>query len=166
MNTNKLRNQILIVPEGITQLHTEAVVNAANEQLRQGSGVCGAIFRAAGEAQLRQACDAIGHCDTGDAVITPAFRLEDADYIIHAVGPVWHGGSRREPDRLYDAYMNSLRLAKERGCRSIGFPLISTGVFGYPVDIAWDGALMACMDFFEQNPDCAICGGWLPLMRW
>lgn len=129
----------------ITDVNTDAVVNAANEGLWAGGGVCGAIFKAAGKKELQDACNAIGHCDTGSAVITPGFNL--SKYIIHAVGPVWHGGSHREPQQLYGAYRAALRLAAENNCKSIAFPLISAGIFGYPVDKAWRKALQACLDF-------------------
>ena len=145
-------NTIKIMKTGITDLATDAVVNAANEDLWAGSGVCGAIFVAAGHGLLQAACNEISHCDTGSAVITPGFRLK-AKYIIHAVGPVWRGGSRNEPQLLYGAYYSSLTLAKENGCHSIGFPLISAGIYGYPKDKAWERAIRACKDFFEQNPD-------------
>ncbi len=134
----------------ITDLDTDAVVNAANEGLWAGSGVCGAIFDAAGYEELEAACDKIGHCDTGSAVITPGFHLK-AKYIIHAVGPVWAGGDNDEEKLLYGAYYRSLELAKENGCASIGFPLISTGVFGYPIDRAWRVAIRACADFIERD---------------
>ncbi len=130
----------------ITDLDTDAIVNAANEELWAGGGVCGAIFRAAGMRELQDACNRIGHCDTGSAVITPGFRLK-ARYIIHAVGPVWRGGSHNEQKLLYSAYRRSLELAVENGCRSIGFPLISAGIFGYPLEEAWQTALQACRDF-------------------
>ncbi len=136
----------------ITDLNADAIVNAANEGLMAGSGVCGAIFDAAGYGELQKACDAIGHCDTGSAVITPGFNSR-AKYIIHAVGPVWYGGDRGEADLLYGAYKKSLELAGENGCSSIGFPLISTGVFGYPMEEAWDVAIKACRDFLEENPE-------------
>ena len=145
-------NSIKIQKIGITDLDTDAIVNAANEGLWAGGGVCGAIFRAAGHAKLQAACDAIGHCDTGSAVITPGFDLK-SKYIIHAVGPVWRGGNNREPQLLYGAYYKSLELAVENGCRSIGFPLISAGIFGYPKDKAWRKAIQACNDFFKKNPD-------------
>ncbi len=148
-------NTIKIMKTGITDLATDAVVNAANEGLWAGSGVCGAIFAAAGHGLLQAACSEIGHCDTGSAVITPGFRLK-AKYIIHAVGPVWRGGSRNEPQQLYGAYFNALTLAAENGCHSIGFPLISAGIYGYPKDKAWERAIRACKDFFEQNPDYNI----------
>ena len=119
----------------ITDLDTDAIVNAANEGLWAGGGVCGAIFKAAGHDQLQAACHKIGHCDTGSAVITPGFHLK-AKYIIHAVGPRWAGGSHDEPKLLYGAYRRALELAVENGCQSIGFPLISAGIFGYPVEKA------------------------------
>ena len=112
---------------GITDLDTDAIVNAANDGLWAGSGICGAIFRAAGHEQLQAACDRIGHCDTGSAVITPGFRLK-AKYIIHAVGPRWKDGKHKEPELLYGAYYKSLELAADNNCRSIGFPLISAGI--------------------------------------
>ena len=143
---------ITIQKIGITDLDSDAIVNAANNDLWAGSGVCGAIFRAAGQDKLQAACDAIGHCDTGSAVITQGFNLK-ASYIIHAVGPVWQGGNRKEPQQLYGAYFRSLELAVENGCHSIGFPLISAGIFGYPKDKAWRKAIQACSDFFEKNPD-------------
>ena len=138
-----------------TDLDTDAIVNAANDGLWAGGGVCGAIFRAAGHSQLQAACDAIGHCDTGSAVITPGFRLK-AKYIIHAVGPRWSGGNHKEPQLLYSAYTKSLKLATENGCYSIGFPLLSAGIFGYPLEGAWRKALQACRDFFQKNPDVSI----------
>ena len=136
----------------ITDLQTDAVVNAANAQLEAGGGVCGAIFQAAGYSELRTACRAIGSCPTGQAVITPGFHLK-ARYIIHAVGPVWHGGNRGEPQLLCSAYRQSLRLAQENGCRSIGFPLISAGIYGYPQELAWQQALQACRDFLQEQGD-------------
>ena len=135
----------------ITQLDTDAIVNAANEGLWAGSGVCGAIFAAAGRSRLQKACDAIGHCDTGSAVITPGFDLA-AKYVIHAVGPIWNGGSRGEPELLYGTYRRSLELAAENGCRSIGFPLISAGIYGYPLRAAWEVAVRACRDFLAAHP--------------
>ena len=144
-------NSIKIQKIGITDLDTDAIVNAANDGLWAGGGVCGAIFRAAGHDKLQAACDAIGHCDTGSAVITLGFDLK-AKYIIHAVEPVWNGGNSKEPQMLYGAYRRSLELAMENGCHSIGFPLISAGIFGYPKDKAWRKAIQACSDFFQKNP--------------
>ena len=143
-------NIIEIRKIGITNLTTDAIVNAANEGLWAGGGVCGAIFKAAGYDQLQAACNKHGHCNTGSAVITPGFHLK-AKYIIHAVGPRWKDGKHNEPKLLYGAYRRSLELAVEYGCRSIGFPLISAGIFGYPVDQAWRKAIQACNDFLDKG---------------
>lgn len=145
-----MSNTIAIQKANITGLDTDAIVNAANEGLWAGGGVCGAIFDAAGHDKLQDACNAIGHCDTGSAVITPGFDLK-AKYIIHAVGPVWRGGAYREPQQLYGAYRRTLELAVESGCHSIGFPLISAGIFGYPKEKAWKEAFRACKDFLDKN---------------
>ena len=145
-------SRIRIEQLGITKAGTECIVNAANERLQAGGGVCGVIFQAAGHKQLQKACDDIGYCNTGSAVITPAYNL-NAKYIIHAVGPVWYGGKKKEPQKLYGCYKASLNLAKEYGCHSIAFPLISAGIFGYPKDQAWRKALQACNDFIHDNPD-------------
>jgi O-acetyl-ADP-ribose deacetylase (regulator of RNase III) len=115
----------------ITTLDVDAIVNAANEQLAMGGGVCGAIFRAAGVEQLRRACAPLAPCPTGQARITPGFALK-ARHIIHAVGPVWQGGTAGEAERLASCYRESLRLLREAGGRSIAFPAIATGIFGYP----------------------------------
>jgi O-acetyl-ADP-ribose deacetylase (regulator of RNase III) len=114
----------------ITRERVDAIVNAANGALRRGAGVCGAIFAAAGR-ELDAACAAIGHCDTGDAVITPGFDLP-AQWIVHTVGPVWHGGGQDEPALLASCYRRSIEVAADAGARSIAFPAISTGIFGYP----------------------------------
>jgi O-acetyl-ADP-ribose deacetylase (regulator of RNase III) len=114
----------------ITREPVDAVVNAANSGLRRGAGVCGAIFAAAGP-ELDGACAAIGHCDVGDAVVTPGFDLP-ARWIVHTVGPVWHGGGQDEPALLASCYRRSIEVAAEAGARSLAFPAISTGIFGYP----------------------------------
>ena len=147
---NHSRIRIKVVD--ITQAGTECVVNAANSGLWEGGGVCGAIFAAAGASQLQKACNAIGHCDTGSAVITPAFNL-NARYIIHAVGPQWNGGDHGEPQLLYSCYQKALDLAMENNCHSIAFPLISSGIYGYPKEKAWKVALQACKDFIVNNPN-------------
>jgi len=118
----------------ITTLDVDAIVNAANSELAPGGGVCGAIFRAAGP-ELVGACVKIGGCPTGDARITPGFKLP-AKYIIHAVGPIWQGGTEHEAELLAGAYHASLELARENGCRSVAFPAISTGIYGYPLEAA------------------------------
>ena len=143
---------ISIVKSDITKLNTAAVVNAANEHLAHGSGVCGAIFAAAGADRLEAACRRIGHCDTGAAVITPKFDM-GVGWIIHAVGPGWTDGLHGEPALLRSAYLSSLQLARDYGIASIGFPLISAGIFGYPEELAWKEAITTCRDFLNENAD-------------
>ena len=138
-----IRNDITTVP-------ADAIVNAANSGLAPGGGVCGAIFAAAGYDKLERACRAIGHCPTGEAVITKGFRLP-ARYIIHTVGPVWQGGSRHEPEQLRSCYRNSLLLAEKNGCTSIAFPLISAGIFGYPKGEALRIAVDTIRAFLETH---------------
>jgi O-acetyl-ADP-ribose deacetylase (regulator of RNase III) len=127
----------------ITTLALDAIVNAANEQLAPGAGVCGAIHRAAGP-ELARVCAALGGCPTGDARITPGFDLP-ARYVIHAVGPMWQGGSAAEPELLASAYRSSMQLAAEHGLTSIAFPAISTGIYGYPLRPAAEVAVRTVM---------------------
>ena len=150
-----MKGTIEIQQKGITDLDVDAVVNAANSQLLEGGGVCGAIFSEAGSYELTQACSEIGECPTGGAVITPGFDLK-AKYIIHAVGPIWRGGNNNEEELLYSSYIQSLKLAKEHDCSLIGFPVISSGIYGYPKDDAWEVAIRACLDFLNDNPDYPI----------
>lgn len=127
-------NRMSVHVGDITALDVGAIVNAANEGLLPGGGVCGAIHRAAGPA-LAAACRKLGHCPTGSAVITPGFGLK-ARHVVHAVGPVWHGGTAGEEALLRGCYARSLALAAEAGLKDIAFPAISTGIFGYPLDLA------------------------------
>ena len=145
-----MESEIEIRKIDITELDVDAIVNAANSGLQQGGGVCGAIFKKAGADKLTEACSKIGGCKTGSAAITQGFDLK-ADYIIHAVGPIWQGGNDNEEELLYSAYTKSLNLAKEKDCRSIAFPLISSGIYGYPKNLAWQTAIKACRDFLNET---------------
>ena len=142
---------VSVVVGDLTRLPVDAIVNAANTALAPGGGVCGAIFAAAGYGELDRACRAIGGCPTGQAVLTPGFALP-AKYIIHTVGPIWHGGSQGEAKLLRSCYDTSLRLAWDQGCRSIAFPLISAGIYGYPKQEALEIALDAMTRFAQDHP--------------
>ena len=143
---------IKVVQGDITLLNVDVVVNAANESLLGGGGVDGAIHRAAGK-ELEQACRKIhnekGGCKTGEAVITTGGNLP-AKYVIHTVGPVWQDGKHQEPELLFRAYLNSLRLASEYGLKTIAFPNISTGVFGFPKQQAASIAISTVVDFLNN----------------
>jgi O-acetyl-ADP-ribose deacetylase (regulator of RNase III) len=141
----------IIVRQDITRLKTDAIVNAANTELRMGGGVCGAIFSAAGAAQLESACSRLAPIKTGEAVITPGFALP-AKFIIHAAGPVYDRNQvSRSAKLLRRTYQNALRLAIENNCESIAFPLISSGIYGYPKEDALRVATEAVRDFLSYN---------------
>lgn len=139
-----------IIRNDITRMNTDAIVNAANSHLLEGGGVCGAIFRAAGSREMTEACSQIGFCHVGEAVCTKGFNLP-AKYVIHAVGPIWEGGAKDEQRLLYSAYANSLSLAEKQGCKSIAFPLISSGIYGYPKREAMAVAVSAIRDFLKDH---------------
>ena len=134
--------------QDITQLEVDAIVNAANTSLLGGGGVDGAIHRAAGP-ELLEACKKLNGCETGKARITPGFQLP-ARHVIHAVGPVWRGGTKGEPELLAGCYDHSLQLAEEHQCKTVAFPNISTGVYGYPKKDAAEIAVRHVASFLEN----------------
>lgn len=142
--------RVEVLQGDITTVHVDAVVNAANDRLAAGGGVCGAIFRAAGHDELRSACEAIGECATGRAVVTPSFRLADhgVRMIVHAVGPIWNGDASECDDLLARTYRSALDAAASAGARSIAFPAISTGIYGFPAERA---AAIAVRGVAEHN---------------
>ncbi len=151
---------IKVIQADITTLSVDAIVNAANTTLLGGGGVDGAIHRAAGP-ELLAACRKIGGCPTGEARITPGFKLP-AKWVIHTVGPVWHGGDRNEPTLLANCYRNSLELALKNGAKTIAFPGISTGVYGYPKDQAAKIAVIVMREYenkFDEIICCCFSGG-------
>jgi O-acetyl-ADP-ribose deacetylase (regulator of RNase III) len=140
-----------IIRQDITKLKVDAIVNAANTELQMGGGVCGAIFRAAGPTELQAACDQVAPIQTGGAAITPGFKLP-AKYVIHAAGPVYdHRHKAQSEAYLRSAYTESLKLASEHNCQSIAFPLISSGIFGYPKAEALQVATAAITDYLTSH---------------
>jgi len=139
-----------IVRNDIAKMDVDAIVNTANSKLQLGGGVCGSIFIAAGVKELQKACDEIGQCAVGDAVSTDAFLLQ-AKHIIHTVGPVWRGGSHNEEKLLESCYENSLAMAASLKCESVAFPVISSGIYGYPKEQALQVAISTIQEFLMNH---------------
>lgn len=141
---------LTIVRQDITKMNVDAIVNAANTALREGGGVCGAIFEAAGRQRLEEACRGLAPIEYGSAVLTTGFDLP-AKFVIHAAGPIYRDGKSGEVEQLRSAYRNSLELAKEYDCESIAFPLISSGIYGYPKKEALQVAMEAIETFLDDH---------------
>lgn len=158
--STELLSKLHAVKGDITKItNVQAIVNAANESLLGGGGVDGAIHRAAGPKLLEE-CRTLHGCNPGEAKITGAYNLP-CDHVIHTVGPRWYGGSNGEEKTLADCYVNSLKVAMDNGIRTIAFPSISTGVFGYPVEKAAETAVKAVAAFLEEHKDAFDAVYWV-----
>lgn len=144
-----------IIKGDITQMHVDAIVNAANTALSGGGGVDGAIHRAAGP-QLDEACRKLNGCPTGEAKVTPGFNLP-AKFVIHTPGPIWHGGHQNEPELLANSYRNSLKRAVENNCHTVAFPSISTGIFDFPLNQAAKIAIHEIQTFEAPLDVTMVC---------
>lgn len=160
---DSILNRIALIQGDITKLEVDAIVNAANSSLMGGGGVDGAIHRAGGPQILDECREIVarqGRCATGNAVITSGGNLP-AKFVVHTVGPVWHGGNNNEADLLRNSYLNSLKLAVENGVETIAFPNISTGVYGYPKEKAAEVAIRTVTEFLRENDQlkqvCFVC---------
>lgn len=145
---------INIVKEDITKIKCDCIVNAANRSLSDGGGVCGAIYKAAGRFKLKMACMKLKGCEVGQAKITEGFKLP-TKFIIHTVGPVYKGNKETD-DKLHDCYINSLELAKSHGMHSIAFPVLSSGIYKYPIELATRIAIMSIQEWICSNKDYSV----------
>jgi len=139
-----------IVRQDITKMDVDAIVNASNTALARGGGVCGAVFQAAGSVELETACQELAPIEVGEAVITPGFALP-ARYVIHTAGPIYRDGTKGEAEKLRSCYLNCLKLAAEKECDSIAFPLISSGIYGYPKKEALQVAMASIQSFLAEH---------------
>jgi len=151
MSKKTALKRLVLVQGDITKEKVDAIANAANSGLRGGGGVDGAIHRAGGPSIMEE-CRKIGHCPTGKAVVTGAGKLP-AKYVIHTVGPIWSGGKENEDELLASCYRESLKIASEKAAKTVAFPSISTGVYGFPIDRAARIALKTILEGLEKHPD-------------